>query len=211
MGHYAEYAKVLTALFVIANPLGAILPFLTLTADQSEGERRRTARITALTVALVLLASAFFGDALLALFGIRIASFQVGGGILILLIAIAMLHARRSRTSHTPEEMEEAADKTSVGVVPLGVPLLAGPGAITTVIIYAHRAQDPFSMAFIVFSIALLALSIWIALRLAEPLNGFLGKTGVNIAMRLMGLLLAAIAIEFIAHGLNQLFPGLSK
>ena len=211
MHDWRTNAEIATALFVIADPIATIPIFINLTSGQSRDERMRTAHMTALTVAAVLVLSIFLGQPLLQLFGIRIASFRVGGGILILLMAISMLNARLSRTVGTPEEMQEGSEKEDPAVVPLGVPLVAGPGAISTMIIYAHQASDVYDTAFLVFAGLLVALSVWIALRMADPIRRLLGKTGINIISRLAGLVLAAIAVEFIASGLVQLMPGLAR
>jgi multiple antibiotic resistance protein len=211
MHDWRTNAEIATALFVIADPIATIPIFINLTSGQSHDERVRTAHVTALTVGAVLVSSIFIGQPLLQLFGIRIASFRVGGGILILLMAISMLNARLSRTVGTPEEMQEGSEKDDPAVVPLGIPLVAGPGAISTIIIYAHQASDVYDLAFLVFAGLLVAVSVWIALRMADPLRNLLGKTGINIISRLAGLVLAAIAVEFIASGLVQLMPGLAR
>jgi len=130
---------------------------------------------------------------------------------LILLMAISMLNARRSRTLSTPQEVQEGAEKDEPAVVPLGVPLVAGPGAISTMVIYAHQAKDFYDTGFLVFAGLLVALTIWISLRMADPLSKLLGRTGINIITRLLGLILTAVAIEFIAGGLLQLLPGLAR
>ena len=210
MHDWRTNAEIATALFVIADPIATIPIFINLTTGQSREERIRTAHVTAITVGAVLVSSIFLGQPLLQLFGIRIASFRVGGGILILLMAISMLNARLSRTVGTPEEMQEGSEKEDPAVVPLGVPLVAGPGAISTIIIYAHQASDVYDIAFLVLAGLLVAVSVWIVLRMADPIRNLLGKTGINIISRLAGLVLAAIAVEFIASGLVQLMPGLA-
>lgn len=211
MQDWKTSAQIATALFVIADPAAAIPIFITLTSGNTAKERKRIATVTALTVATVLVSSIFLGQPLLRLFGISIASFRVGGGILILLMAISMLNARVSRTHSTPEEMQEGTAKEDPAVVPLGIPLLAGPGAISTMIIYAHQAKDVYDTIFLVLAGLFVAFTVLIALRLADPLRKLLGKTGINIISRLLGLVLASIAIEFIAGGLAQLLPGLAR
>jgi multiple antibiotic resistance protein len=208
MQNWGQYAQSATTLFVITNPFDAVPIFISLTANQTEQERKRTAKIVAATVAVVLIVSIFIGQPLLGFFGISLPSFRVGGGILILLIAIAMLQAR-PRTRRTLEEAEEAASKEDVAVVPLGIPLVAGPGAISTTIIYAHQATAWRDTFFLVVASIFVAISVWIALSLADPIRQLLGKTGINIVTRLLGLILAAVAVEFIAGGLSQLLPGL--
>ncbi|TWT81348.1 hypothetical protein CA13_28000 [Planctomycetes bacterium CA13] len=201
-----ELIKFVAAIFVITNPLGAIPLFLSLTKDHSTRERRRAARLASITVAVVLSANIVFGELILRFFGISIPAFQVGGGILILLLAISMLQARQSSMQHTPEEAEEAADKDSIGVVPMGIPLLAGPGAISTAIIFAHRNDGWFDHLSMIGVCLVLALCVWSALRLAERIGQRLGRTGINIGTRLMGLILAAVAVQFIFDGARTLW-----
>ena len=125
-------------------------------------------------------------------------------------MAMAMLQARPSRAHQTSEEAEEAAEKDRVAVVPLAVPLVAGPGAISTVMIYAQQANRWFDWAFLVLTSLVVAAVVWGCLRLAEPLNRALGTTGMHLVTRLMGLILAAVAVEFIIGGVAVLLPGLA-
>lgn len=210
MQDWHEYTKLLTTLFVIVDPLAAIPIFLSLTSDQSATARNRSARVTASTVAVVLIVTIMVGEPLLRFFGVSLASFRVGGGILLLLMAIAMLQARHSRIQQAPEETKEAEEKESAAVVPLAIPLLAGPGAISTVIIYSHKATTWFDILVLMLASLVVAGVVWIALRLASVIGATLGKTGINIVTRLMGLILAAVAVEFIAAGVGQLLPGLA-
>ncbi|MGD0885503.1 MAG: YchE family NAAT transporter [Thermodesulfovibrionales bacterium] len=208
---WTSYIKIFTALLAIVNPLGAVPVFISLTDGLSAQKRSRIVRTTSVAVAVVLVVATLIGKLLLNFFGISIASFKVGGGILLMLMAITMMQGRQSQTNQTPEEAEEAEDKESIAVVPIAVPLLAGPGAISTVIIYAHASFQPVHIALIIFISMLVALATWGALHVATPISRMLGKTGINIATRLMGLLLAAIAVEFIVGGLAQLLPVLAK
>jgi multiple antibiotic resistance protein len=207
---WTEYAKILLALLVIVNPVGAVPLFASLTADNTTMERHRIARTSSLTVAIVLILSALCGQSLLALFGITIASFKVGGAILILLLAISMMHGKQSGEKQTPEEAEEAADKERIAVVPLAIPLLSGPGAMSTIIIYATERSSLGHFAALIACAVLVGIVTWIALRVATPVSNWLGKTGINIAQRLMGLLLAAVAVEIFASGITVLLPGLA-
>lgn len=209
MQTWGQYAQSAIALFVVANPIGVVPIFISLTENQTDQETKRTARVASATAAIVLVTSVFAGRPMLEVFGISLPSFSVGGGILILLMAIAMLQARPSRTRHTPEEEQEAAEKDDIAVVPLAIPLIAGPAAISTVIIYANRATGWGDKLFLVLITIAFAGSTWLALSLAEPIKKLLGKTGINIVTRLLGLVLAAIAVEFITRGLGQLLPGL--
>jgi multiple antibiotic resistance protein len=205
-----HYIEIFTAIFVIVDPLGAVPIFLSVTADENAKQRARTALVAAIVFAIAMVLATFIGEPILKFFGIRIASFQVGGGILILLLAISMLNAKISPARQTPEEAQEAVSKSNVAVVPLAIPLLSGPAAFSTVIIYSTRSEGWTDRAFIVASIVLVALIIWILFRLSIPLSHRLGQTGVNTVTRVMGLILAAIAIEFISAGMLQLFPALN-
>jgi multiple antibiotic resistance protein len=211
MMEWTGYIKIFTSLLAIVNPLGVIPVFVSLTRSSNEQERRHIARTTSMTVAVILIAAALVGKLLLDFFGVSIDSFKVGGGILLLLMSIAMMQAKHTQSKQTPEEAEEAEEKESIAVVPIAMPLLAGPGAISTVIIYANASFQPMQISVIVISSLLVALLTYIALIVANPLSKVMSKTSINIATRLMGLLLAAIAVEFITGGLSQLLPGLTK
>lgn len=206
---WADYLKIFVALMFIVNPVSALPLFVSMTAGNSETEKKHIARVASLSVAVVLVVAALIGKPLLAVFGITIASFKVGGAILILLMAVSMMHAAPNRVKQTPEEASEAAAKENIAVVPLAIPLLSGPGAISTTIVYATERASPMHVGVIILCCLLVALITWLALRLATPLSSWLGQTGVNIAIRLMGLLLAAVAVEILASGLVILLPGL--
>ncbi|MGA3115980.1 MAG: NAAT family transporter [Syntrophobacteraceae bacterium] len=206
-----EYVKIFTAILVIVNPIGAVPVFVTMAGSQSQQERCGIARLAAFSVAIVLVAACVFGESLLRFFGVSMASFRVGGGILVMLIAIAMFHAQLSWSKATPEETKEAEQKADVAVVPLAIPLLAGPGAISTVIIFADQSSAWAHKGCLIVTCVMVAITVWISLRMAIPIGARLGKTGINIVTRLMSLLLAAIAVEIVAGGLGKLLPGLVK
>lgn len=209
MLHWAEYLKIFVALVIIVNPVSALPLFVSMTAGNTEMEKKNIARIASFSMAVVLVVAALIGKPILAIFGITIASFKVGGAILILLMAISMMHATPNREKQTPEEASEAAEKENIAVVPLAIPLLSGPGAISTTIVYATETSSPMHVGIIILCCLLVALTTWLALSLATPISKWLGQTGVNIAIRLMGLLLAAVAVEILASGLVVLLPGL--
>ncbi len=210
MVEWVEYAKFFAGLLSIVNPIGSIPIFVNLTANQSPAERHRTGLLAAVSVAMVLGVVLVTGEALLHFFGITVSSFRVGGGILILLMSISMMNARMSPVKQTEEEAQDAAEKHSVAVVPLGIPLLAGPGAISTVIVYAH--SDPSLTHHLLLGAEILGVAgaVWVSFRLAPFIASKLGRTGINVVTRIMGLIMAAIGIEFIANGLKELLPGLS-
>jgi multiple antibiotic resistance protein len=207
MLNYAEYVKMFIGLLAIINPFGVIPIFISMTTDQSSVQRSKTINMVAVGVIIILLVALFFGELVLDFFGITIASFRVGGGILILLMAIAMLHAKTSYIRQTEEEADESIEKESVAIVPLAMPLLAGPGAISTVILMAHKSSGVAHYMITALGIMLLGLVIWGVLRLSPWIATRIGATGINIFTRIMGLILAAIAVEFIANGIQGLFP----
>ena len=205
LGEYLRYTVTLTA---VLDPFLAVPIFVGLTAQRPRLERVRLARVVTLTVFLVLAGAALFGDALLRLIGAGLPAFQVGGGLVLLLMALAMLNARAGGVRQSEAEAAELESGELSGVVPLAVPLLAGPGAISTTII-AAQARSLAHLAAVVGCIALVCALLWVVMRFAHALAPRMGTTGLNIATRLLGLLLTAIAIQTMAEGLVQLFPGL--
>lgn len=210
MLEFTEYAKIFLALVAIVNPLGAIPIVMALTADASDEEFKRTIKITVVSVLVILLAALFTGEFLLALFGISVNSFRVAGGILLLLMALSMLHARQSAITFSKEEASSAGSRDSVAVVPISMPLLAGPGAISTVIIYTQKSPAPLHYLFMGLDIVVLVLLLWLAFLAIPWISRHITQTGINIFSRVMGLILAAIAVEFIANGIKGLFPALT-
>lgn len=210
MQDWTEYTKFIVGLLAIVDPFLIIPVFLGITEGRSGAERARTTQTITFTVTSVLLLSALTGEAVLRIMGTSLASFRVGGGLIILLMAISMLHAQPGSLRQTPEERRELESGTA-GVVPLGIPLLAGPGAVSTVIIAMNRAETWEQRTLVVLCILVVCAVIWAVLRLAEPIGSALGKTGLNVISRLLGLVLAAIAIEIMATGLRELFPALSQ
>jgi multiple antibiotic resistance protein len=210
MTEWAVLFKITVALFAIVNPIGSVPIFISATDGWSREDRARTAKIVAITVFIVLSVSAFIGDKILNFFGISIPSFQVGGGILLMLIAISMMHAKQSGTRQTPEEAQTLAEREAIAIVPLSIPLLAGPGAISNMIIAAQQNSSFSGHLSLVVPVFIIAVIIWLVLRLSASISSQLGSIGINIVTRLMGLVLAAMAVEFVAHGLIGLFPRLS-
>lgn len=204
-----DLLKSFISLLALINPVGAVPFFLSLTAQQTDDERRRTIRIASVSVFCVMTVTALLGQQIINFFGISVGSLEVGGGIIMLLMAINMLNAQIGNTRSTPEERHEAELKDNIAVVPLAIPLLTGPGSISTVIIYAANARHWYEQAGLVAIGAVLAFLCFVAMRLAEPIANWIGRTGINIATRLMGLMLSALAVEFIVNGLRALLPAL--
>lgn len=206
----AELFQAALTLFAIVDPVGVIPIFLLATRGFTRNQSRHAAWVSAMTVWLVLVLFTFLGEPILNFFAIRIEAFSVAGGLLLLMLALSMLQAHVSPLKQTPDEAMEAEEKEAVGVVPLGIPLLAGPGAITHVIVAAGAAPgDLLHQAALLIPVSLVALSVWISFRAAPSIAKRLGKTGIHVVTRLMGLIIAAISIEMISRGLVGLFPGL--
>jgi len=209
MEYWSEYTRFFTALFVIIDPFAAIPIFLSLTHGYNSEERGKAVTLAAITVAVVLSLAAMFGETMLTALGTSLASFRVGGGIVLLLMALTMLRAQPDQMRATSAEKALAESREHVAVVPIAIPLLAGPGSISTVIIEMHRPGAEFHLLWVVAIILLLTLILWGVLRLATPIGKLLGPIGLNILNRLFGLVLTAIAVEIMANGLLDLFPAL--
>jgi multiple antibiotic resistance protein len=209
----AVYVKIFVAMIVIVNPVGIMPVFVAMTMSQSDRERREIARIAAITVAATLLICVLLGEKVLEMFGISMAAFKVAGAILIMLNAVAMMQAMPARDKQTPEEAEEAESKAgvSIAVVPLGLPLLAGPGAMSTILIYASEKKALPHILAVCLVVLAVALTTWLALRVATRIGRKLSTTSLNVATRIMGLLLAALAVEIFSSGIVELVPGLGK
>lgn len=210
MEHWTEYSRFITALLVILDPFAAIPIFLAMTRAYSDAERKRIANIACFTVLIILIVVSFSGETILNTLGTSLASFRVGGGIVLFMMALAMLRAQSDLVRATPAEKAEAEDKNSIAIVPLAIPLLAGPGSISTVIIEMHRSSSEYHSVMVVLSIAAVCIVLWLVLRAASTIGKLLGQTGLNIINRLFGLILTAIAVEIMANGLKQLFPALA-
>lgn len=210
MDPWLDYLRFAVALFVIATPFEAIPLYLSLLGHRDPKARHGVASAAGLTVFLVLAGTALSGEWVLRLFGVSLWSFMIGGGLVLLLMALAMLNATMSEVRQTSAEVAEAEHRAAIGVVPLGIPLMAGPGAISTVIIEVERSADPLHVAAVIGVVAGVSALIWLCLVLAEPIGRALGQTGLNIVARLFGLLLAAVAIELITTGIRGHFPGLA-
>ena len=205
-----EYLRFFVTLLAVLDPFLAVPMFLALTATHGARERIVLVRVVAITVFAVLAVSALLGDSILTLMGASLAAFRVGGGLVLLLMSLAMLNAEVGGVRQSQEEAAELESGEMRGVVPLAIPLLAGPGAISTTIIAAERGAGAAHFAAILGVIATVSLLTWLVLRAANAIGERISRTGLNIATRLLGLLLAAFAVQTMAEGLRELFPGLS-
>lgn len=205
---FTEYTKIFISLFAIIDPFGIIPLIILFTTQMTAARRARAARLASLTVCAILLAALLVGESLLAFFGISIHSFLVGGGILLLLMAIKMMLGN-FYTAASGKDDDDGETTSANAIVPLSTPLLAGPGAISAVIVEAHKADGIQHYLMMSVVIVLLAITVWLTFLAAPWVAQRLGKIGINVFTRLMGLILAAIAVEFIANGMRGLFPAL--
>jgi multiple antibiotic resistance protein len=203
----SEFVALTVSVFSIVNPFAALPVYVGMTAELPGADRRRLPRMTAFAAFVIMLVAYLAGELLLEFFSIRIASLRVAGGILIFGMAWSMLQAKLPNTKYRPEEGVEAPERHNIAVVPLAMPLLAGPGAISVLILASTRAEGLSAHATSVLAVATVCVSIWAILRAAGRISGFLGQTGMNVATRFMGLILAAVAVEFIASGMVEIFP----
>ena len=208
MDEWTDLIKLTVALLAIVDPVASIPVFLGTTTGYAPAERQRVTQVVAITVFCVLGIAALIGTQVLNFFGISIPSFLIAGGILLLLMAIAMLQARESGIRQTPDEAAEAAERDAVAVVPLGIPLLAGPGAISTMIIATHQSTLGHHLLLLIPA-AVIGIVVWVTFAAASRISERLGTTGMNIITRVMGLIIAAIGVEYIYRGLIELFPKL--
>jgi multiple antibiotic resistance protein len=203
--------KPLVTLLAIVNPLAIIPFFIHYTQHFTEEQRRNTVRISSMSTFVVIAVSALLGLHILEFFGISLASFQVGGGMLLLISAMNMLNAQPAEAKTTTHELEDGAEKAAMGasiaVVPLTIPLLTGPATMSTVVIYAEKAKTVLQLGTLVGYGVIVALATALCFSMAQPIARALGKTGINVMTRLMGLILAALAVEVMSDGLTKLFP----
>ena len=201
----------LSALFFVVDPLSAVPFFLALTRDDAAGKRRRTARRASMTAGVVLLVFALAGAWIFKALGISLGAFKVAGGVVLLLLALDMIRTQPSKTRITEGELAAGAEKEDVAIVPLGMPLLAGPGSIATAIVLMARARSgPWWHALLVLgAIVVTAAASYLCLAVADRIEAVLGRTGLSIIQRVAGLLLVAIAVQFMVDGLHQTLPRL--
>jgi len=195
----------LSSIFFLVDPFAAIPAFISITQGADAARRKRMARKASLTCLIVLSTFALAGRLIFQMFGITLPAFEIAGGLILLLIGIDMLEAKRSPTQESSDDAEEAAAKEDAGIVPLGIPMLAGPGAISSVMVLVAQAPTRWQMAAILMAIAVSALVSYAVLSGADRVRRVLGETGIRILVRIMGLLLVALAMQFFVNGLTDL------
>ena len=207
-----DLLKPLIALLAIVNPIGAIPFFLHFTNNLNRKQRQRTIRVASFSAFVVVAVSAIAGLRIIEFFGISVASFQVGGGLLLLISSLNMLNAQQaeSRGSDVGDGQAKADAGDSIAVVPLTIPLLTGPATISTMVIYAEKTRTLFEHAVLVGYGVVIGLATFLVFSASGRIARVLGRTGINVMTRLMGLILAAMAVELLADGLLKLIPALS-
>jgi multiple antibiotic resistance protein len=199
--------KSVVGLVAVTDPLGVVPIFISVTRGQRSGELRRVALLTTLTVLVTLTVFALIGQGILWMFGVTLPALRVGGGLLLVVMALPMLQGMMSPGKQNPTEAAEIAERRSVAIVPLGIPLLAGPGAISAVMLLAQQAETVDRVGSLAIAIAVTTLLVFVALRLSGRLHRYLGQTEQAIITRLVGLVMLVMGVQFMADGLVGLFP----
>jgi multiple antibiotic resistance protein len=201
---FVQFALItFTSVLFIVDPIAVIPTYLVITSGETPRERSQTAFRACLAAGILMAVFAMAGQLILQTFGITLPAFRIAGGFILWLVAMDMLRGQRS-TQETTAEVVEGQEKEDVSITPLAVPMLAGPGAISTVMVLSGQARTPAESAIVYLSIALTAVACWMTLRLSERLLVRLGRTGIRIVTRLMGLLLAAVAVQFVINGVSE-------
>lgn len=212
-----EIGKIILSLIVLVNPFSALSIFLELTQGYTSRERRRTAQITALSVFIIMTVFIFSGNWILKILSISTGSFQVGGGILVFLIAVSMMNSgsnpakpKIGTQEHDEITVQPRPNMNAVAIVPLAMPLIIGPGGISTVIIHASAARHMNDLLAILAAGAVISVICYLSLLAAAKVSRWLGETGLTVLNRIMGMLLAAVAVEIVIAGIRSLFPQLT-
>jgi multiple antibiotic resistance protein len=206
---WSLFLNFVVSMIAITNPAGSLAVFLGMTSDKSVAEQKQIAAVATLTIIIVLVVITWVGIPVLKMFGISLPAFEITGGLILLIRGLTMLNAKETPTSQTAAEIQKGSVRESIGVVPLAIPIIAGPGAMTTVIIYAQHFQSFFYKIFISVGVVLVALIVGVTLYFAASFSKMLGPTGIKIVTRIMGLILAAIAMSMMTTGIKEVFPGL--
>jgi len=196
-----------TTLLLVVDAPGVIPLFLAMTAGDSAAHRRRTALRAALMSGVLLAAFAALGDAIFRILSISLGAFRIAGGVLLFMLAVDMLRAQPSRQRTSPEEEAEGVNRPDVSIFPLAIPMLAGPGATSTVMVLISRAERAWQYAVLYAAIVFTTLATYALLRSAAMVERRLGRTGMNVLQRVMGLILAATAVQFVVDGAASVLP----
>lgn len=195
-----------TSLFAIVNPVSGVMVFISMTTTMSKEDKIYTARRSVLIAGVIAIIFSILGELILIIFNITADSLRVAGGVLLFLVAIDMLFARTSRESITNEEIKDAKIRENISVFPIAMPLLTGPGAITTIIVLIRTGQEIGSKLMVIVAIVITFILTYLIFRYADSFNKVVGVTGMLVTTRIMGLFLAAIAVDFIFTGIKGIF-----
>ncbi|MEH0372173.1 YchE family NAAT transporter [Vibrio mimicus] len=206
----AIFLQFFLGLVAAVNPVGIMPVFVSLTGHMTLEEKNKTAATANIAVAIILIIALLAGQMLLDLFSISLDSFRVAGGLLLLSIAFSMMSGKLGEDKQNKQEKSEYISREQIAVVPLAMPLMAGPGAISSTIVYGARYPNMFDTLGIILTVVAFSFCSWLLFRSAPYIVRLLGQTGINVITRIMGLILGALGIEFIANGLRRLFPGLA-
>ena len=200
-------ASTLTTMFLVVDAPAAVPLFLSMSGSDSPEQQRRTASRAAIAAGLVLAAFGALGGAIFRLLGVSLGAFRIAGGMLLFLLAVDMLRAQRSRQRTSPEEEAEGVDRPDISIFPLAIPMLSGPGAISTVMVLVSRAAHVWQYLVVGGAVAVTAFASYGLLRWAVLVERRLGRTGMNVLQRVMGLILAATAVQFVVEGISNVLP----
>ncbi|EMK6807801.1 YchE family NAAT transporter [Vibrio cholerae] len=206
----AIFLQFFLGLVAAVNPVGIMPVFVSLTGHMTLEEKNKTAATANIAVAIILIIALLAGQMLLDLFSIFLDSFRVAGGLLLLSIAFSMMSGKLGEDKQNKQEKSEYISREQIAVVPLAMPLMAGPGAISSTIVYGSRYPNMLDTLGIILTVVAFSFCSWLLFRSAPYIVRLLGQTGINVITRIMGLILGALGIEFIANGLRNLFPGLA-
>jgi multiple antibiotic resistance protein len=203
-----QFISFLVSMLAITNPPGTLAVFLSMTHKKTKQERQRIALVATLTVLIVLIVITFTGIPILQIFGISLPAFEITGGLIILLRGLEMLHSKENPTSKTAEELEDQRTRESIAVVPLGIPIIAGPGAMTNTIIFSREFPGFIHKIYICLGVLFISFVIGFMMYYSTYIGKMVGETGIKVVTRIMGLLLSAIAMSLVVKGLQEIFPG---
>ena len=203
------YLAFIVSVFALMNPLAAVPIFLGLTADIDPEVRRRIPLKTAVSAFVIMVVAFIAGETILLMFSVSIPALRIAGGIVILSMGWSMLQARTSRTRQTAEEAEEGVCRSSIAIIPMAMPVTAGPGAISLMVVAASYPNPIEGRIAIIIAVLLVCVLLWLFLKTATGISKIFGKTGMNVVTRMMGLLMLGVGVEFMARGIGEMFPGL--
>lgn len=206
---YAETVKFIVAMIIMMNPLGSLSIFLQLTKKYKVPLKRETSLKCGMAITVIMVASIWIGGQLLSLLGITISSFRFAGGIILLLVGLSMLQSQESPVNHTPEDDAAAVERDSIAIVPMALPVIIGPGAISTLVLASNDYPNYFLKLWLSFLCLILAVGMTIILYYGHYIEKFVGESVIKVITRIMGMIIMAIATGMLANGLIGLIPAL--